>query len=99
MTTPVIFRKWKNGNIIALFPTIPSDYAGLYCMSYEHIGQHSGAYYFGVLSHTKLAMPEEYADLLNELVTIGYNDFKVYKRQTSKMYDEFLQSVYESHKS
>ncbi len=33
--TFVIFRRWKDtGTIIALFPTIPSDRYGWYCLSY-----------------------------------------------------------------
>lgn len=90
MTTPVIFRKFKDGDIIALFPCEPADLSGLYCQSYMHVGQHSGASYFGVCQVTKLATPAEYAELLAELVKIGYDDLKVYKIRSSRLYDQFL---------
>ena len=81
MNTPVIFRKWRSeGDIIALFPTIPADYAGLYCQSYMHIGQHGSANYSLVLQQTRLAKLEEYAELLSELIARGYDDLKVYRR-------------------
>ncbi len=37
--TKVVFRKWCNGSVVALFPQIPNDIAGIYCSSYEHVGQ------------------------------------------------------------
>lgn len=42
-------------------------------LSYMHIGQHGDADYQGVVSSTKLAKPEEYADLKKELESIGYD--------------------------
>jgi hypothetical protein len=37
--TPVVFRKWKDsGTVIALFPELPSDIHGSYCVAYEHVG-------------------------------------------------------------
>lgn len=71
--TVVVFRKWKSGNreIIALFPGI--DAGGGFCSSYEHIGQHGGAEYSGVIAATVPARPDEYADLKAELESIGYN--------------------------
>lgn len=98
MTTPVIFRKWaKVGDIIALFPDIPADYAGLYCDSYMHVGQHGSANYDLILKSSVLATPEEYKELYDELVKVGYDDLKVCKRRTSKMYDEFMNEVYRLH--
>jgi hypothetical protein len=75
MKTKVIFRKWKDdghGDIIALFPELPSDLHGVYCDSYEHVGQHGGADYYGVIKMTKLATPAEYASLKDELEGMGY---------------------------
>ena len=71
--TKVVFRKFKDGDIIALFPEIEGgvNQKGE-CMSYMHIGQHSGASY-ALVYDTKLAKPEEYADLFAELEGIGYN--------------------------
>jgi len=69
----VIFRKWgkrNGGDIIAILPDNPSNLG--YVMMYEHIGQHGEGDYYGVVSRTKLATPEEYQDLLAELKQIGY---------------------------
>jgi hypothetical protein len=80
MTTPVIFRKFKTGELVAFFPENTGNYQAHTCMSYMHLGQHCTAdanpYY------TKPASPAEYADLLRELVAIGYNDLKIVKRFT-----------------
>ena len=76
--TKVIFRIYPEGNIIALFPEIANDSYGN-CLSYMHIGQHGGADYTYVVQLTKLATPEQYAPLLQELESIGYN-LKVCKR-------------------
>jgi hypothetical protein len=70
--TKVIFRKWKNGTIDALFPELPHDPNGFTCVAYSHVGQHSGADYHGVISQTKPAAPDEYAALARELTRIGY---------------------------
>jgi hypothetical protein len=69
-TTDTIFRRWPDGDVIALFPGI--EHTGRSCMSYQHVGQHGGADYQGVVSRTKPARPAEYADLLSELQSIGY---------------------------
>lgn len=71
-TDTVIFRKWKNGDIIALLPMLPFDVLGLYCTSYEHVGQHGGADCAGVIRRTKAATPAEYAPLKRELEGMGY---------------------------
>jgi hypothetical protein len=69
----VVFRKWKDGfGTIALFPQVPADLYGRYCESYEHIGQHGGACYHGVIMNTLPATEEESAALAEELRTIGY---------------------------
>lgn len=75
----VIFRKWPDGQIIALFPNIPWASA-LDCASYMHLGQHGGADPHGVIAGTKPAKPEEYAALARELTGLGYV-FRVMKRQ------------------
>ncbi len=69
----VVFRKWRDGfGVIALFPEIPTDLYGRYCDSYEHVGQHGGADYHGVIMNTRPANEEESADLVEELTRIGY---------------------------
>lgn len=82
--TPVIFRKSRKtdgGEVFALFPTIPSDVYGLYCMSYQHVGQHSGADYRLCISQSTPANFEERADLHAELESLGYDDLMVYRRE------------------
>lgn len=70
----VVFRKWRDtGTIIALFPELPADNQGWYCDSYEHVGQHGGADFHGVVQHSTPARPDEYADLAVELTRIGYS--------------------------
>lgn len=77
---PVVFRKFKDyGNIIALFPTLEWNDVVSECTSYMRIGQH-GAFNLDGLSNTVLATEEEYADLLEELESIGYDNLVIYKR-------------------
>ncbi len=72
--TQVVFRRWRvTYDIIALFPAEPSDINGWYCLSYERLGQHSGADYHGVIQATRPATVEEAAYLADELTKIGYN--------------------------
>ena len=72
--TLVVFRRWRdNGDIIALFPELPADIYGYYCDSYEHVGQHGGADYQGVIQATVPVKPKDAADLAEELTRIGYD--------------------------
>lgn len=74
----IIFRKFKQGgDIIALFP---EQVNRLMVDSYMHIGQHSDADYAGVIAATTPAGEDEYAELLVELKSIGYDDLQVIKR-------------------
>lgn len=83
--TKVIFRKWNGGDVIALFPQVPYDRNGIYCMSYEHIGQHGSAGYDTVVCQSSLASPEEYADLKHELESRPFNYvLSVASRESSK---------------
>ena len=72
--TVVIFRKFKNGEILALFPYVGYE-SGITndCLSYMHIGQHSDASYQQCIKITVPAKEEEYNDLFQELQSIGYN--------------------------
>lgn len=83
--TPVIFRKFDDGDIIALFPTVPGDTIET-CLSYMCIGQHCAAS-LEIISGTKLANECEYKDLLTELQSIGYSDLKVYKRNHQSFFE------------
>lgn len=71
MKTKVIFRKWKHGDILALFPEDPGDMSPYTCSAYEHVGQHSAADPQYVMRQTKPAKPSEYADLKKELENYG----------------------------
>jgi hypothetical protein len=61
-----------------------SDSYRWHILSYEHIGQHGGADYQGVIDRTVPATEAEYSGLKRELEGTGYN-LEAYKRQTAKM--------------
>lgn len=75
MKTRAIFRKFQDGDILALFPDIDerAHDPGLFCLSYAHCGQHGSADLAMCLQHTESATPEERADLEKELLEIGYD--------------------------
>lgn len=82
MVTPVIFvigrsKRAAEYGVTAVFPCKDEDNGCMTC--YAHIGQHSSCCYEWYFEQRK-AKPEEYADLLRELVSIGYDDLKVYSR-------------------
>jgi len=73
--TLVVFRRWREdngGEIIALFPELPADYQGRFCDAYEHVGQHGGADYYGVIQVTSPVSDQDAAPLARELERIGY---------------------------
>lgn len=80
--TIVIFRKWRDGEILALFPEI--EHNGPLCTSYQHLGKHGGADYHGCIQRTMAADPEEYQPLLKELRQIGYDNLVVRKRYSPR---------------
>jgi hypothetical protein len=87
--TPVVFRAERSGDfkgdVTACFPSIPGSPGLATC--YAHVGQH-GSYSREWYYKTRAATSEEYADLLAELVSIGYDDLKVYKRESRWMRNE-----------
>ena len=83
--TPVVFRKYGDGEIIAIFPSLPGGRFGE-CQSYLHFGQHGSADYGHVVRTTRPARPGDYADLQAELVEIGYDDLKVFSREQPWMH-------------
>lgn len=66
----VVFRKFPEGEIIALFPNEKVDLKGN-INSYQHIGQHGGASP-ELVRELKKATPKEYRELKQELISIGY---------------------------
>lgn len=77
MRTSVVFRKWSDGGIIALFPYMPWNRSGGMITSYMHEGQHGPADYAGVIAGTRPATGEEYRDLLTKLESIGYKNPRI----------------------
>ena len=85
--TPVVFRRWRDGGeIIALFPGIPTDIYGQFCEAYEHVGQHGGADYHGVIQATEPVSNEDAASLAAELRRIGYS-LKFVKRASPTLHE------------
>ena len=70
-TTEVQFKKFEDGEVIALFPKEEWDLNGNIA-SYIHVGQHGGASR-ELLEDLEDATKEEYTELKNELEGIGYN--------------------------
>ena len=86
-TTAVIFRTWrKSRTVIALFPFEPATSQGVYCMSYEHVGQHGAADPAIVNGATRKATPAEYEPLKRELESIGYS-LEIRERFPRNAYD------------
>ncbi len=79
MKTKTIFRTYKNGETIALFPEECGDASAYTCSSYMTIGQHGAAEPYGVIDDTKPATENEIFYLSAELEQIGY-DLEVIKR-------------------
>lgn len=89
--TKVIFRKFRNGDVIALFPGIAGDFDPMNCNSYMHVGQH-GTATTRLVSSTKPAKPSEYRELAQELRRIGYR-LKIVKRFTRSDYNARKEQV------
>lgn len=69
-TVQVTFRKFPDGDVIALFPNEVCDTHGN-ITSYMRIGQH-GAASPVLLEELPVALRKEYTKLLKELESIGY---------------------------
>jgi len=88
LAVPVVLRVWRDGGeVFALFPTLPSDEYGRYCDAYAHVGQHSGADYWGCIQASRPATAAEGVSLVRELERIGYRP-RVVQRATRAMHDE-----------
>lgn len=92
--TPVIFRKYKDIDVVvAIFPTIPGTTQIGTCQCYEHVGQH-GWCDISWIQNTTLATPDEYKDLMDELVSLGYDNLKVYKRMAHWFWNARMQALW-----
>jgi hypothetical protein len=89
--TEVIFRIFKDKQVIALFPYIIEHEYDI--LSYMIIGQHSKADYDYIMRQTKLAKESEYNDIKNELENeFGYN-LKVISKMNKKKYEKCLNNL------
>ncbi len=86
--TKVIFRFWKKSqDVIAIFPEHIGDMDPYTCQSYEHTGQHGACNPQMIIDNSRLAKPNEYADLKAELKSCGYN-LKIIKRYRYESFKE-----------
>ena len=85
----VIFRKDKEGNIIAFLPELRVNHGNI--ASYMHIGQHSEASYW-FYKETKKADESEYNSLLDELERIYDNCTLVVKQRLC--YDDLVNKAW-----
>lgn len=86
----VIFRKDKEGNIIAFLPELRVNHGNI--MSYMHIGQHSEASH-QFYAETKKANESEYNSLLDELKSI-YDDCILVVNQRLR-YDDLVYKAWQ----
>lgn len=71
--TDVMFRRWPDGAVDAVFPYLPSTpLCPMSCTAYSHVGQHGTADYDVVIGNTRPARPAEFAELAEELRRRGY---------------------------
>ena len=89
MKTRVIFRKFPEGDVIALFPEEKAD-SQYHCNSYQQIGQHSPAS-AALCYQLEKATHQEFAPLKAELERLGYN-LTVCQRVSQAMHDKRLSS-------
>ena len=81
--TKVIFRKERDGEVVAYFPEDPGSRDPYTCTCFAHIGQHGIA--AADVTGTKPASPTEYAALKRELESAPYNyDLVVVHKFTQK---------------
>lgn len=78
---PVIFRKFKDGEVIAIFPNAIADYSG-HVQTYLHVGQHGAGNFPALMRDTKAATSLEYSALKKELSEIGYSGIKPVLKDT-----------------
>ena len=72
MNTKVVFKLENGGDVLAVMPYEPGGNNPRTCTVYAHIGQHSAAAW-GYVAGLKNATPEQYAPVLAELRSIGYD--------------------------
>lgn len=68
----MVFRVMREGDVLALMPSIPGTYEPHTCQSYARLGQHGPADYDLCIAASRPAEPEEFASLKRELESLGY---------------------------
>ena len=91
----VVFRVYRQGEVIALLPELPGDAAPDSCVSYLHVGQHGSADYEFVISITSPATEKQYRSLKAEMEALGYSLLPV-KMCTKKMRELRTQNLFKS---
>lgn len=91
--TKVIFRKFKDGEVIAIFPEEPGNIYANTCSSYLRVGQH-GACDIDLIYELERAKSSEYGDLFDELESIGYKLF-ICEEYTEEMHDNRMEAIVE----
>jgi hypothetical protein len=71
--TTVIFRKFRQGDIIALFPMINADNKPGHFQSYQHIGQHGAASRDLMQAYTIPARDQGYRDIKKRVNKYWWN--------------------------
>ena len=94
--TEIVFRRYSNGDIIALMPYIIETNKYL-CESYMHVGQHGPAPYDGVMQCTRPAKENEYAELKRELESIGYNVLPIARIDRRKLQNAINNYLHEKY--
>jgi len=70
--TTVVFRRFRTGELVALFPEIPWSLDPNTCTSYQSVGQHGAADCAYVVRSTRPVPFNEALPLVRELRRIGY---------------------------
>lgn len=74
MPDAVIFRRWNDtGDIVAIFPELPADDQGRFCLAHDELGQQIAADYEQVMQDTTPGSPEECGRFAHELTLLGYD--------------------------
>lgn len=87
---PVIFRKYEDGEVVALLPTMPAGAAKRQsvCLSFTTKGGLDSAD-TSIVRTTKEAKPRDYREVLNRLMQqFPHEEIRVFKRVTEAMQRE-----------
>jgi hypothetical protein len=96
--TPVVFRVYKSapfkGDVIAIFPDQSGDMSPYTCGCYEHVGQHGACDPLTILAETRLAKPDEYANLKAELESRPYQyNLRILSRINNSHYQQIRRNA------